>query len=125
MSKVMEIQADAWEEEVLRAEVPVVVDFWHHMCGWCNKLNPIYEQLPERFGDEVKFIKVNILESQENRQLAMNSGVLGTPTLKFFCQGRNVGEIVGYRPLERLVREINEILREKNKCLEQSTPLEG
>ena len=125
MSKVVEIQADAWEREVLKAGRPVVVDFWHHMCGWCNKLNLVYEQLPERFGDRVKFVKVNILESPENQRLAIGLGVLGTPTLKFFCDGRVVGEIVGYRPLDRLVEEIDEILKKKDECLEKSTPLEG
>ena len=125
MSKVVEIQADAWEREVLKADRPVVVDFWHHMCGWCNKLNPVYEQLPERFGDRVKFVKVNILESPENQRLAIGLGVLGTPTLKFFCDGRVVGEVVGYRPLDRLVEEIDEILKKKDECLEKSTPLEG
>lgn len=124
MSKVVEIQADDWEEEVLRAEVPVVVDFWHHMCGWCNKLTPIYAQLPERFGDKVKFVKMNILQSPENRQVAMKNGVLGTPTLKFYCQGRNIGEIVGYRPLERLVKEIRGVLKGKDECLEKSTPMD-
>jgi len=124
MAKVVEIQADAWESEVLKAEGPVVVDFWHHRCGWCIKLNPVYEQLPERFGDGVKFVKVNILQSPENRRLAIGLGVLGTPTLKLFCDGRVVGEVVGFRPLERLVKEIEEILEKRTECLEQSTPLE-
>ena len=124
MYRVVEIQADTWESEVLNADKPVVVDFWHHMCGWCNKLNPVYEQLPETFGDRVKFVKVNILESPENRKLAIGLGVLGTPTLKFFCLGRVVGEIVGYRPLDRLVKEIDDILKKKDECLEKSTPLE-
>lgn len=125
MAKVVEIQADAWDREVLKAEVPVVVDFWHHMCGWCLKLNPVYEQLPEMFGDRVKFVKLNVIQSPENQKLAIGLGVLGTPTLKLFCDGRDVGEIVGYRPLERLVKEIEELLEKKNECLEKSTPLKA
>ena len=124
MEKVKEIQADAWDSEVLESDKPVGVDFWHPMCGWCNKLNPIYEQLPETFGDRIKFVKVNILQSPENNKLAMNLGVLGTPTIKFFCDGRDVDEIVGFRPLNRLVNEIEEILKKKDECLEKSTPLE-
>jgi len=54
MSKVVEVDADAWEREVLQAEGHVVVDFWHHMCGWCIKLNPVYEQLPERYSDKLR-----------------------------------------------------------------------
>jgi thioredoxin 1 len=123
MSEVIELQADDWESEVLKADGPVVVDFWHHMCGWCQKLNPIFAQLPEQF-ENVKFVKINILESEENRQAAMDSGVLGTPTIKVFCDGRDIGEIVGFRPLTRLVKDLGEILANKDECLGQSTPLE-
>ena len=89
MKKVIKIQVDLWEEEVMKAEEPVVVDFWHNMCGWCLKLNPVFAQLPEHFHN-VKFAKVNILEKAENRQIAMDHGVLGTPTIKVFCVGRDV-----------------------------------
>ena len=123
MSKVVEVNAYTWEKEVQTVDGPVLVDFWHHMCGWCNKLTPIYEQLPEKFGDRVKFVKVNILQSSENRDLAVNLGVLGTPTMKLICEGRVVGEIVGFRPLERLVREIEDLLKKRDECLQQSTPL--
>lgn len=124
MSKVVEAEAGNWEKEVLRADKPVVVDFWHQMCGWCIKLNIIYEQLPDIFEGRVKFVKLNVLQSPENQKHAINLGVLATPILKFFCDGREVGEIVGYRPLERLVKDINEILNERKECLEQSSPLE-
>ncbi|MBS7637903.1 thioredoxin fold domain-containing protein [Candidatus Bathyarchaeota archaeon] len=121
--KVVEIQAGDWEREVLRSEKPVVVDFWHPMCGWCLRLNPIYDQLPERFGDRVKFLKVNVLQSPENQRLALSLGILGTPTLKLICSGRIIGEIVGYRPMERLTEEIERLLEKKEECLGQSTPL--
>lgn len=122
-SKVVEISAGDWEREVLRSDRPVVVDFWHPMCGWCLRLNPIYDQLPERFGERVKFVKVNILQSPENQRLALSLGILGTPTMKLICNGRVVGEIVGYRPLERLIGEIEGLLDKRDECLGQSTPL--
>lgn len=121
--KAIEISAGDWEREVLRSEKPVVVDFWHPMCGWCLKLNPIYDQLPERFGGRVKFVKINVLQSLENQRLALSLGILGTPTLKLFCNGRVVGEIVGYRPLDRLTEEIERLLERREECLDQSTPL--
>ena len=123
MPKVLQLKADDWESEVSNAEGPVVVDFWHDRCGWCLKLNPIYAQLPEHF-EEVKFAKMNILESEENRRIAMENGVMGTPTIKVFCDGRNVGEVVGFRPLRRLVKDLGDIFAEKDDCLKQSTPLE-
>ena len=123
MSKVMDLQAEDWESEVLNAEGPVVVDFWHNMCGWCLKLNPVFAQLPDRF-DMAKFVKVNILESTDNRRIAMDLGVMGTPTIKVFCQGRPIGEIVGFRSLDGLVKDLNGIFSRRDDCLGQSTPLE-
>jgi thioredoxin 1 len=93
------------------------------MCGWCLKLNPVYAQLPEHF-DKAKFAKVNVLDSTENRRLAMDHGVMGTPTIKVFCGGRSVGEIVGFRSLDGLVMDLKEIFSRREDCLAKSTPLE-
>jgi len=123
MSGVKELQADDWESEVMKAESPVVVDFWHDMCGWCLKLNPIYEELPERF-DNVKFGKMNILTSVENRSIAIKHGVMGTPTIKVFCQGRDIGEIIGFRNRDDLIKDIKDILAKREDCLSHSSPLE-
>ena len=123
MSDVKDIQADDWDSEVLRSAGPVVVDFWHHMCGWCNKLNPIYAQLPEAF-EGVKFLKMNILESPENRRTAIDNGVMGTPTIKVFCRGRAIGELVGFKDYQKLTAELRELLEQSDSCLDQSTPIE-
>jgi len=123
LSKVIELQAEAWDKEVKRVEGPVVVDFWHNMCGWCLKLNPIFEQLPEQLQD-AKYAKMNILDSTENRNLAMEHGVMGTPTIKVFCEGRDIGEIVGFRTLDKLVNELKAIFASREDCIAQSTPLE-
>lgn len=120
---IVEVRSDNWEKEVLQSEKPVVVDFWHNMCSWCLRLNPVFEQLPERFGEKVKFAKFNVLQSIESQKLALSQGILGTPTLKFYCNGRSIGELVGYRPLDRLVKEIEETISEKDECLSQSTSL--
>ena len=122
MVEVLDLKAEQWEEEVLNSERPVVVDFWHQMCGWCLKLNPIYEELP-RLIDDVKFVKMNILQSTANRKIAMDLGVLGTPTMKILCKGRVIGEIIGFRSLDSLAKEITEIISKKDDCLEKSTPL--
>ena len=122
MVGVKEIQADQWDSEVLSEEGPVAVDFWHHMCGWCLKLNPEFAKLPETI-EGVKFLKLNILESPENRNIAIESGVMGTPTIKVFCKGRSIGEVVGFNSYESLVKELERILNQKDSCLKSSTPL--
>jgi thioredoxin 1 len=123
MPSVSEIQASQWESEVVKVEEPVVVDFWHHMCAWCKKLNPIFAELPEAIPG-VKFLKVNILESPENRKVAIDNGVMSTPTIKVFCYGRPIGELVGFKSREKFVSGLKEILNQKDSCLDQSTPLE-
>jgi len=124
MSKVVEIQAEDWDREVMEADAPVVVDFWHRMCSWCLRLNPVYEQLPDRF-EGVKFAKMDVMGNRENQKLAMGLGVMGTPTMKVFYGGRDIGGIVGFRTLDRLEKEIKDLLDKKEECLHQSTPLEG
>ncbi|MBS7619534.1 thioredoxin fold domain-containing protein [Candidatus Bathyarchaeota archaeon] len=119
----IEVNSDNWEKEVLQSDKPVVVDFWHSMCGWCLRFNPVFDKLPERFGEKVKFAKFNVLQNFESQKLALSQGVLGTPTLKFYCNGRGIAELVGYRPLDRLVNEVEEIISKKDECLSQSTPL--
>lgn len=86
-------------------------------------MNPIFATLQEQF-DKAKFAKMNILDSVENRRIAIQYGVMGTPTIKVFCNGRTVGEVVGFRPLDRLVSDLKEIIDRKEDCLEQSTPIE-
>ena len=120
---VLEVTSSNWNIEVIESEKPVLVDFWHQMCSWCLKLNPIYDQLPEKFGGRIKFVKVNVLQNPETQRLAVSLGVFGTPTMKLMCKGRAVGEIVGYKPLDRLVNEIEDLLKKKDECLTSSTPI--
>lgn len=123
MSDIIELHADMWDYEVKNVEGSVVVDFWHPMCGWCQKLTPEYEKLPPYF-ENVKFVKMNILDNVDNRKIAIENGVMSTPTIKVFCKGRSIGEIVGFRSSKRLVNELNTIFEKRDDCLVQSTPLE-
>ena len=93
MSDIIELHADMWDDAVKNVEGSVVVDFWHPMCGWCQKLTPEYEKLPPYF-ENVKFVKMNILDNVDNRKIAIENGVMSTPTIKVFCKGRSIGEIV-------------------------------
>lgn len=117
MEWVIEIPSSSFDEEIKETEKPVVVEFWRRSCNWCKRFKPVYEQLPEVFGGKVKFLKINMLKSIGNLRLAEGLGVDQTPTLKLFCGGRSIGEIVGYRSLERVVEEIEEILNNQEQCL--------
>ncbi|MBI2084841.1 MAG: thioredoxin fold domain-containing protein [Candidatus Aenigmarchaeota archaeon] len=119
----MDVNGKNWNKEVLAAELPVVVDFWHNQCVWCKALAPLYETLSKEYKNKAKFVKLNILESHENSNLAEKYGIMSTPTIKVFCKGQVIGEAIGYMPKEKLKDEIDRILERSEACLAQSTKL--
>lgn len=123
MPSVFDLNADDWEKEVLQADELVVVDFWHEGCPWCLRLNPIYSEVAEEYKDKVKFAKLNVLKSHENQHLATKYGIMGTPTLIFFCDGRPVETATGFQPKERLKQLVNAVMGKAPECIKQSTAL--
>ena len=114
MNQVVEIPADYFEREVKNTDGPVVIEFWIRSCSFCQKFKPIYEQLPAFFGNKVKFLKMNMFLSLDNLKLAEDLGVEDTPTLKLFCKGEEIGEIIGYRSRDTVIKEIETILKNRN-----------
>jgi thioredoxin 1 len=100
----------------------VIIEFWIRSCSNCKKFRPIYDKLPEIFGDKAKFLKMNMFLSLENLKLAEGLGVEETPTLKLFCKGREIGQIIGYMPLDKATKEIEDILKREKYCNKQNTP---
>ena len=94
MSAVAHVTGDAFANEVLGSDVPVVVDFWAPWCGPCRVVGPEIEKLAASMDDSVKFVKVNVDEAQE---IAMEYGVMSIPTIAKFEQGAMVAQIVGAR----------------------------
>ncbi len=88
--------------EVLRSELPVVVDFWGPGCGPCQTLEPIIMDLASAYQGRVKVAELNAAEAGRT---AARFGVMGTPTVLFFNRGREVERVVGFVG-ERYLREI-------------------
>ena len=88
------IDKNNWKEEVLQADVPVIVDFFATWCGPCKMLSPIVEQV-EKEHPEVKFLKVDV---DELGALAAKYNVYSIPTLILFQDGAKVAEQVGFLP---------------------------
>jgi thioredoxin 1 len=84
-----------YEDEVLKSEIPAVVDFWAPWCGPCRMIAPVMEKLSEEYQGKVKFCKVNV---DENQQLAANAGVQSIPLLVFYKDGKKVDESIGAVP---------------------------
>jgi len=123
MESVLEANASNWDQEVLQSDTLTVVDFWHHHCPWCIKLNPIFNEVAEEYKGKIKFVKVNVLENPNNQQMAIRHGIMSTPTLMFFCEGRPVGHALGFMPKENLKKLIDDMLEKHRECMKQSTEL--
>lgn len=99
---VITITNENFEQEVLKADKPVLVDFWASWCGPCRMLSPIVDQLAEE-RDDVAFGKVNV---DEQPDLAAQFGVMSIPTVIVFRDGKVARQTVGAQPkaaLEQLL----------------------
>jgi thioredoxin 1 len=123
MSNVVEANAANWERKVLDAQKLVLVEFWHPRCPYCSILAPVYVALAEEYAGKLEFARVNVLESPANQELAVRYGIMGTPTLKFFCQGRPVQELVGVMSKQKLQQDIEFAVEKHRECAANSTPL--
>ncbi len=93
-----------FEAEVLKAEGPVLVDFWAEWCGPCKALSPVIDQLSEELSGKVKIVKVNIDQAPN---APTKYGVRGIPTLMIFKNGEIVDTRVGGMPKAQLADWIN------------------
>ena len=84
-----------FEDEVLRSQTPVVVDFWAPWCGPCRAVEPVLEQLASEYDGRVTFAKLDI---DENPATASRYGVLSIPTAILFADGEAKEAVVGARP---------------------------
>ncbi len=123
MEEPFEASSANWQQEVAQSKSLTIVYFWHEQCAWCRQLNPIFERLTREYQGRIKFVKLNILADQDNRQIAASFGVMSTPTLMFFCKGRPIGQGVGYMPEENLRKVFDFMLKSHENCLAQSSEL--
>jgi len=103
----LEITTENFEFEVLKSEIPVLVDFWATWCGPCRMIGPIIEQLSEEFGGKAKVGKINV---DEQNALAAQFNVMTIPTLILFKNGEIVEKFIGSRSKSDLENVINKIL---------------
>lgn len=111
-----------WEAAVLSSTKPVAVDFWHEQCVWCKRLEPDFAAVASEKSGRITVYKLHVFNEPE---ITRRYGIQGTPTIKFFCGGREVHEIVGYRPKAALSKEVDMVLETYKDCLESSTPLKA
>lgn len=107
MSAAAAITADKFEEEVLKSEIPVIVDFWAEWCNPCKALSPTVDAVAEEYAGKVKIFKLDV---QSEAAVASKYGVSSIPTLLFFKAGEIADRIVGMKPKQEITSKIDALL---------------
>ncbi len=99
----LELTDKNFEEEVLKSDKPVLVDFWAPWCGPCQMMGPIIEETAKEVKETAKVGKLNV---DENPETAQKYGVMSIPTLIIFKKGENSKQLVGVQSKEVLLDEL-------------------
>ena len=95
MAEITDVTDATFEAEVLKSEIPVLVDFWAEWCAPCRAIAPIVKELAEQHGEKLKVVKINIDESPETPG---SYGIRSIPTVLAFKDGQVVSQLTGARP---------------------------
>ncbi len=107
MSKPVAVDDSNFDQTVLQAELPVLVDFWAAWCGPCRMVAPLVEELAEEYEGRISFVKLDV---DQNSKTASKYGIMSIPTLLIFKKGEPVSHIVGFRPKAELKRSLDDAL---------------
>ena len=116
------ITANQWQQKVIDSVLPVIVNFSAVRCGFCQALDPLYNRLSEQYNDKLVFQKL-MVDDKNNQELLDGLSIEGTPTLKFYCKSREIGEHIGYAIEPKLKQKIEMFLSEMEFCINNSTGL--
>lgn len=95
-----------FDQQILKSDVPALVDFWAAWCGPCRIVGPVMEELAAEFAGKVKIAKLNV---DENKETPRVYGVRGIPTLMLFKDGKQVDQIVGAVPKSKIMELLTQV----------------
>ncbi len=104
MAKAVELTDNSFNDEVLKSDKPVLVDFWAEWCGPCRMVGPVVEELAGEYEGKVKVGKVDV---DNNPQISMQYGIRSIPSLLIFKGGEVVDQIVGAVPKNELQKHLD------------------
>jgi thioredoxin 1 len=107
MSKALEVTDSTFEQEVLQATQPVLVDFWAVWCSPCKAVAPIVEELAGEYEGKLKVMKLDV---DDNPRTAVAYGVQSIPTLLVFKDGKPAERIIGAVPKKAIVDKIQSVI---------------
>ncbi|MGM0664431.1 MAG: thioredoxin [Thermodesulfobacteriota bacterium] len=107
MVDILQVTDDSFEDEIVKSDLPTVVDFWAAWCGPCRMVSPVVEELAKEYEGKIKVAKMDV---DQNRQTPAKFGIRNIPTLIFFKGGEVAKTIVGAQPKSFLEEEIKKLL---------------
>ena len=107
MSKVLHVNQNSFDEEVLKSQIPVFVDFWAEWCGPCRAIAPVLESLAEDYNGKVKIVKINV---DKETDLANKYNVSAIPSPIIVKDGKEIDRIVGGATKEVYAERINKVI---------------
>jgi thioredoxin 1 len=107
VADVQQVSDESFDREVLKAELPVLIDFWAPWCGPCKAIGPVVDELAKEYAGKLKVVKMNV---DDNPQTPSKYGVRGIPNLILFKGGQVRDQIVGAVPKAHLVKAVNQVV---------------
>ena len=107
MNDLLAITDQNFETEVIKSELPVLIDFWAVWCGPCKAIHPIVEELAVDYQGKLKVAKCDV---DSNQQIALKFGIRSIPTLLIFKNGKVVKQIIGAVPKKHIISKLAGII---------------
>jgi thioredoxin 1 len=107
MADILQVTDGNFDEEIVKADLPAMVDFWAEWCGPCKMVGPTVEELAKEYDGKIKIAKMNV---DENRETPAKFGIRNIPTLILFKDGEVAQTIVGAHPKSHLEEELKKLL---------------
>lgn len=107
MAEIVQLTDDTFEAEVIKSDIPVMIDFWAIWCGPCMAISPTVEELAKDYEGKLKVCKMDV---DKNQQVPMQLGVRSIPALIFFKDGKVVDQIVGAVPKQAMAEKIDPLI---------------
>ena len=106
MANAVKITDSTFEKEIVKSDIPAIVDFWAEWCAPCKLMAPVFDEVAGEFEGKIKFGKIDV---DDNTRAATELGVMNIPTLVFFKGGKEAGRSMGALSKRDLIKKISEL----------------